>query len=130
MFAGLVVACFAAFAVTQSLKHAPTDVQGIELSPPLFTPGAQSAGVEHISFRIEHDDRVRVTVIDSQGNTVKTLARDLPLKRYRRVYFTWNGHMAGRRVAPAGTYRIRVVLVREKHEVLSPGSFDVKASRG
>lgn len=130
VFALLVLASFAAFAVTQRLKHTPTAVQGIVLSPS-FTPNAPGyTGFEHISFRIEKDDEVRVTVIDSQGNVARTLAHARPLKRYRRLVLTWNGHMAGRRVAPPGTYRIRVALLREKREVLSPSSFELKAPGG
>ena len=130
VFALLVLASFAAFAVTQRLKHTPTAVQSIYLSPS-FTPGAPGAkGREHISFRIKSVVRVGVTVIDSQGNTVRTLAHARPLKRYRHVYFIWDGHMAGKRIAPAGTYRIRVVLLGAKHEVLSPRSFQLNAPAG
>jgi len=127
VFALLVIASFAAFGLTQRLKHTPTALQGIYLSAS-FTPGARGwLGREHISFRIKSDDRVRVTVIDSQGDTVRTLTHARPLKRYRRVYLTWDGHIAGGRTAPAGAYRIRVTLLREGHEVLSPGSFQLNA---
>ena len=130
VFALLVLASFAAFAVTQRLKHTPTAVQSIYLSPS-FTPGSPGTkGREHISFRIKSDDRVRVTVIDSQGNTVRALTHARPVKRYRRLYLTWDGHMAGRRTAPAGAYRIRVALLSEKHEVLSPSSFQLNAPAG
>lgn len=125
VFAALVIASFAAFGVTQSLKHAPTAVQGILLSAS-FTPGAPGyGGREHISFRIKANDKVRVTVIDSQGDTVRTLAHARPLTHYRRLYLTWDGRMAGHKTAPPGTYRIRVTLLSDGHEVLSPSSFQL-----
>ncbi len=127
VFALLVVASFAAFGVTQRLKHTPTAVQSIYLSPS-FTPGARGdVGREHISFRINRDDRVRVAVIDSQGDTIRTLAHARPLHRYKRVYFVWDGHATGGALAPAGAYRVRVTLLEAKREVLSPSSFQLRA---
>jgi FlgD Ig-like domain len=130
VFALLVIASFAAFGVTQRLKHTPTAVQSIYLSPS-FAPGAQGdERLEHISFRINRDDRVRVSVIDSEGNTIRTLAHRRPLHRYRRAYFVWDGHATSGAVAPTGAYRVRVTLLGAKREVLSPSSFQLKAPPG
>ncbi|HEX7609761.1 MAG TPA: hypothetical protein VF380_03725, partial [Solirubrobacteraceae bacterium] len=58
VFALLVLACFAAFFVTQRLKHTPTVVQRFALSPS-FTPGAPGeAGKEAISFKLSQADDV------------------------------------------------------------------------
>jgi flagellar hook assembly protein FlgD len=121
----MVLGSFASFAVTQRLKHTPTIVQDIEMSAS-FTPGSRTHNaVERISFKIAHTDRVRVTVIDSQDNTVRTLARDSELAAYKRAYFYWNGHEARGRHAPGGTYRVRIELLGQKREVLSPAAFEL-----
>ncbi len=92
VFGLLVVACFAAFFVTQRLKHTPTAVQqfhvGGSITPTL--PGA--AGEERISFKLARADEVTVTIIDaSSGDEVATLVRDYPVERYKEFYLRWNG---------------------------------------
>jgi hypothetical protein len=130
VFALVVLATFGAFGVTQWLKHTPTPVQQLEMDAS-FTPGANGdAGVERIEFHIQRSDFITVAVIDSQGSTVRTLARHRWLAGYKRVRLQWNGLQARRRRAPAGTYRLRVYLERQKHEVLSPVSFELLPRRG
>jgi flagellar hook assembly protein FlgD len=124
-FAALILASFAAFAVTQRLKHTPTVVQDIRASAS-FRPGSRSSnGVERISFKLQHADRVTLTVIDSQGDTVRTLARRLAMPAYKRFSFYWNGREAHGRHAPAGTYRVRIDLARQRREILSPAAFEL-----
>jgi flagellar hook assembly protein FlgD len=131
VFAVLVLASFAAFAVTQRLKHTPTVVQDIRLSAS-FTPGSRSSnGVERLSFKLQHPDRVTVTVIDSRGEVVRTLARGLAMPAYKRFSFYWNGREAHRRRAPAGSYRVQIALQRQKRQILTPAAFELlPAARG
>ncbi|HEV2999062.1 MAG TPA: hypothetical protein VGX16_08130, partial [Solirubrobacteraceae bacterium] len=91
VFAALVLACFAAFFVTQRLKHTPTVVQRF-LHGPYFLP--QSNGPrrqERLSFRIREADLVTVTVIGAAGDEVATLVRDRPLPGYTQLKLRWNG---------------------------------------
>jgi hypothetical protein len=144
VFALLVVACFAAFFVTQRLKHTPTVVQRFELSPS-FTPGAAGeAGQEAISFKLSQADDTTVTIVDVSGNTVATLVRDHPVARYKQFSLRWNGRRGTARrarvllsphgrailapittgaVAPGGEYFVRVSLRRQDREVRSPRNF-------
>jgi hypothetical protein len=144
VFGLLVVACVAAFFVTQRLKHTPTLVQRFELTP-FFSPTPHGhIKLEAISFKLSHDDEVTVTVVDSTGNDVATLVRDRALTRYKQFSLRWNGRRGsasgysfvstagGRRVllaltrgarAPAGEYRVRVSLRHEHRSVLSPRTF-------
>jgi hypothetical protein len=144
VFALLVVACFAAFFVTQRLKHTPTLVQRFELTP-FFSPTPHGhVRLEAISFKLSHSDRVTVTVVDSTGGDVATLVRDHALTRYKQFSLRWNGRRgsasrfrfvsteSGRSVllpltrgatAPAGGYRVRVSLRHEHRSVLSPRTF-------
>ena len=123
VFALLVAASFAAFFVTQRLKHTPTIVQGIQRTP-YFSPTAGGAhGVERISFRIRSTDDVTVTIVNSSGDDVATLRRDYHLDKYTRLHLAWYGHTDSRRRAPDGDYRIRVRLRHQGRAILSPRTF-------
>lgn len=126
VFALVVAATFAALGVTQALKHAPTAVQQLEISPATLTPGASGeAGMERFEFHIEHSDHITVGVIDSRGTTVRTVVSDRWLRGYKTIVLYWKGLEAHKRQAPAGTYRLRIWLERQKREVLSPVTFEV-----
>jgi len=144
VFALLVIACFAAFFVTQRLKHTPTAVQNFELTTS-FTPARTSQyNQEGISFKLAEADEATVTIIDSNGDVVATLGRDMPVPRYKQFSLRWTGHEGtarrdghlktpsgrtilvpeiGGRIAPAGEYRVEVKLRRQNRTVLSPRSF-------
>jgi hypothetical protein len=131
VFALLVLACFAAFLITQRLKHTPTAVQDFDLTP-FFSPypsgHLKSAA---ISFKLAHAEAVTVTVIDAAGDTVATLVHGRPVARYKVFSLVWNGHRGVARryllthtphglaivvpvtegaLAPAGEYRVRIAL--------------------
>jgi hypothetical protein len=145
VFAVLVVACFAAFAITQRLKHTPTAVHRYELSTAFSPyPGAHTK-LEEISFELANAEPVTITIIDSAGNTVATLFRNYPAPRYKDVSLRWNGRRGGAHrvghlitpagrsipvpenegaVAPAGEYRVSLGL-RNHGQVLLPRSFSL-----
>jgi hypothetical protein len=139
VFALLVVACFAAFFVTQRLKHTPTAIQHFELTP-RFSPSPKGH-IKHegISFKLTRADAVTVMIVDSAGNIVATLVRNRRVPRYKQFSLHWNGRRgtahrygtltteAGRtilvpvtvgRLAPPGEYRVRVIL-REQHRTVN-----------
>jgi hypothetical protein len=144
VFAALVIACFAAFFLTQHLKHTPTAVQAFKLTP-FFSPTPNGhIKEEQISFKPARADGATVTIVDSSGKTVATLVRALPVARYKQLSLRWNGRLgtargftsstsaSGVRVivprntgepAPAGEYRVRVSLRGQRRSVLSPRSF-------
>jgi hypothetical protein len=148
VFAVLVLACFAAFFLTQRLKHTPTAVQAFKLTP-RFTPSSSGAiAQERISFKLAKADAVTVTIIDKQGNIVATLVRDHRLLRYKQFSLRWNGHRGRARsfvliagphghtsllpaddgpLAAPGEYRVRVSLSEQARSVLSPRSFTLFA---
>jgi hypothetical protein len=85
VFAVLVAACFAAFLITQRLKHTPTAVHRFKLST-AFSPYPRGhTKLEEISFELANAEPVTVTIIDSDGNTVATLVRNYPAPRYKDV---------------------------------------------
>ncbi|HEX5853006.1 MAG TPA: hypothetical protein VFY36_07935 [Solirubrobacteraceae bacterium] len=146
----LVVACFAAFFVTQRLKHTPTAVQKFKLAG-RFSPYAPAGhNQESISFKLERAQGVTVTIVNAAGNTVATLFVDHPVARYKQFSFRWNGRRGsahgyrllesphGRSilvpkihgpVAPPGEYRVEVSLIEQGHTVSSPHSFTLVGRR-
>jgi hypothetical protein len=143
VFGTLVLACFAAFAITQHLKHTPTVVQDFKMTPYFFPHAVGPRRLEHLSFRIANSDEVTVTVLNSTGEEVATLLRERPLARYTQLSFEWNGHRGPTLpsapasgtsrdpllpvdrgpLVPAGEYHLRVTLQRQNRSVLSPRSF-------
>jgi hypothetical protein len=144
VFALLVLACFAAFFVTQRLKHTPTVVQMFKLTPRFSPTSTGHLKQERISFRLARADEVTVAIVDSAGASVATLVRDQPLTHYKQFSLRWNGRLGTARgytviggadghtsllpatdgpLAPAGEYRVRVSLRKQHRTLLSPRSF-------
>jgi hypothetical protein len=144
VFALLVVACFAAFFITQRLKHTPTAVQLFELTPSFSPTLAGHIKQERISFKLARADEVTVTIESVAGDDVATLVRDRPVTRYKQFSLRWNGRRGAARgytvlttrnghaillpanqgkLAPSGEYRVRVSLREQHRSVLSPRTF-------
>jgi hypothetical protein len=128
VFAVLVVACFAAFVLTQRLKHTPTVVQNFQADKafrPTSVPAASCRGkvpraqvnaserIEYLSFKPTHAEAVTAEIIDSSERYVATIVRDMRTERYKQLSLCWNGQrgpMQRGGLAPAGEYRVRVKL--------------------
>ncbi len=144
MFALLLIACFAAFIITQRLKHTPTAVQNFEMTPSFSPTPSGHVKEERISFKLANAERVTVTILNSAEQTVATLVRDRSVVRYKQFSLRWNGRAGTARSytvaagpegttivtpvntgspAPAGEYRVRVFLRTQKRSVLSPTGF-------
>ena len=151
VFALLVLACLAAFFITQRLKHTPTSVQNFKLTTRFSPFPAGGLKQEGISFKLARADAVTVTIIDSTGDLVATLVRAYPVQRYKQFSLRWNGRRgpalgygnvttgSGRTIlvpvnrgaiAPPGEYRVRVSLRHRSVPVLSPRSFTLVGSGG
>jgi hypothetical protein len=147
VFAALVAACFLAFFLTQRLKHRPTSVQQFKLTPNFAPTPAGRHKQEQISFKLAHAERATVAIIDVRGNVVATLLSHYPVPRYKTVSLLWNGRLGSARsqrivtapsghayilpanrgrLAPAGEYRVRLRLSRQREPVLSSRSFTLE----
>jgi hypothetical protein len=144
VFALLVVASFAAFGITQRLKHTPTAVQNFEMDTsfaPTREPAAACRGrvptaqvnatkrIEYLSFKPAEADAVTVAIVDSAGDEVATIVRGLPVERYKQVSLCWNGHHGPRQrgaLAVPGEYRLRVHLRRQNQTKYSTNSFTLE----
>ena len=149
VFALLVVACFAAFLITQRLKHTPAAVQKFELATAFDPYPGSRVTEEAISFKLAKAGAVTVTIVGSGGSTVATLVREYPVARYKQFSLRWNGrrgiaHSFGHTlsphgrpillpqttggIAPPGEYRVRVSLRGRSLPVYSPRSFTLVKS--
>jgi hypothetical protein len=147
VFAVLVVACFAAFIVTQRLKHTPAAVQNFEMDKAFYPTAAAAAScrgkvpkklvnetkrIEYISFKPAQADEVTVEVVNSANQSVATIVRDLPAQRYKQLSLCWNGQRGPTEsggLAPPGEYRLKVRLHSQELTRYSPESFTLEARR-
>jgi hypothetical protein len=128
VFGVLVLASFAAFAVTQHLKHTPTVVQNFHMTGHFSPRVGGRHPLEHLSFRIARSDDVTVAIEDSSGNVVVTLLKDRPLARYTQLSLVWDGRR-GPTSLPTGTGTPHDPLVSKDHgQLASTGEYRVRVS--
>jgi hypothetical protein len=115
VFALLVLATFAAFFVTQRLKHSPPFVQAVTAVP--YITGALHHRSAAITFKLKQADEVTVTVLAPDGAPVDTLASDRRIPAYQQRGFRWYGDIASGAPAPNGLYTVRVRLRDEDRTI-------------
>ena len=106
----------AAFAVTQGLKLDESPIFRTQIGK-LVSP---TAGTEaEIVFRLREADAVTVTVVNEEGDVVRTLQ---PRRRVRagRYSFSWDGRGDGGLALPEGEYRPRIRLADERTTTTLP----------
>jgi hypothetical protein len=119
-FALLVCATFAAFFAAQELKSTPPRVQHLQVTG-FFSPNHDGRfDRARASFILKRSDDVTATVVDHAGDDVRVLVPDRRLAAGHRMRLVWDGRLADRRLAPDGTYRIRLNLRRQGRAVLLP----------
>lgn len=138
-FGGLAVATVAAFFIIQHLKVGTPLIAGNFAPFPAAinpshggtcvakTPDGHLAPVNYtrtsVSFFLVHSaDDVSVYVVSQDGKTVATLASGvhMPALLYPHQVprtFTWNGRVSGGRLAAAGKYYVKVVLLRQDRTI-------------
>jgi hypothetical protein len=125
----LVAATVAAFFIAQHLKVATPLLAGFPRPvPPVVDPlhGRSCGGVNHgrmsISFYLLHRaDDVDVSVVDSHGAIVRTLASGFHMTLKKRAFFSWSGREDDGSFAPDGTYYVRVALIHQGRTVTISG---------
>ncbi len=119
VFAGLVVATFAAFFVTTRLKRAAPVIEQLTFRRSFSPNGDGRFDAALFAFRLRRSDEVTVSVVTRDGDEVRTLAEDVSLQRGRRHRIRWDGRTDGGRVAPDGEYHLRVGLRAQGRTVTS-----------
>lgn len=122
LFAALVAATLVALAVTQGARRVGVVLDLVEV-PRTFSPDGDGRHDEaRIRFRSRRPaEDAAVRIVDLQERVVRSLADGLRLSGDRRVYrFVWNGATSSRDQAPAGRYRVQI-LIREEDRSIVPG---------
>jgi hypothetical protein len=114
----------AAFAVTQGLKIEPSPILAPRIDK-VFSPVCDcDSHLAGIQFKLRKPDRVRLEIVDGDGNVVRTLVTGLRLRR-GRVTYTWNGRDDQGRFVPEGVYKPRVHLADQHRTIDLPNDMRV-----
>ncbi len=119
VFAGLVVATFAAFFVTTRLKRAAPVIEQLTFRRSFSPNGDGRFDSALFAFRLRRSDDVTVSMVTRDGDEVRTLAEDVFLERGTRHRFRWDGRNDAGRVAPNGEYHLRAGLRNQGRTVTS-----------
>lgn len=115
----LLVGSVAAFTYTQKLKleRSPVATAHFErwVSPECDCPRA-TAG---LSFLLRERERIDVTIVDRDGNFVKTLLAGSE-EGPGRVRTKWDGRDEAGRIVPDGEYRVRVRMHDARRTIVIP----------
>ncbi|HEY4280435.1 MAG TPA: N,N-dimethylformamidase beta subunit family domain-containing protein [Conexibacter sp.] len=123
VFALLVIATLGAFVVTQKLKSSPPLIVRAHASV-VFSPTTDESGKPHrafISFWIERGDTISISIVDSSGRIVRTVADGVNLPTRVRKTWWWDGRTNDGRLAPDGFYRARVAMLHQGRTADLPG---------
>jgi len=121
---GLLGASAAAFAVTEGLKLERSPITGTRISTAFSPTCGCPTGLARIAFRLRKADSVTATILGPDGNTVKTIARDLKA-RPGFPHLVWDGKDSSGTVVPEGAYRTRVHLARRHQTITLPNKIQV-----
>ena len=115
----LLVGSAAAFARTERLKLAQSPVAKPKF-PGHFSP---TCGCKHataqLSLLLRGPEQLDVSVVDSEGSHVATLAEGQDVAA-GRASFEWNGRDDDGQVVPDGLYRLKVRLEHDRRTILVP----------
>jgi hypothetical protein len=135
VFGLLVLITVGGFAWAQHLKREPLILDRVTFGQvvvagsgkhhvvPAFTPNGDCVNDNgRIHFRITKSDRADVEIVDPDEHLVRTLATDRFLKRYRFFTFHWDGRTDSGAIAPAGRYKLRLVLHEDDRTLVPSGA--------
>lgn len=128
MLLGLLLASAAAFAITEHLKLIKSPIYAPNV-PKTFSPVCHCpAAKAKISFELRHPDSVTVTIVDSHGDVVDTVRKDVSEPKNTVVTFRWDGRTTDG-VAPNGSvFRPQVELANERRTILMPSKITIDTS--
>jgi FlgD Ig-like domain len=139
---GLLVATAAAFAITEHLKLTKpplsaallSERQGREVASGhvLLAPTSTcNCGTSTATLRVKlrHSGRMTVTIRDSSGHKVRTIASNVSAQAKTPKLFVWNGRTDTGQLAPDGIYHPSVELPRHTYNFTNNIILDTKAPR-
>jgi FlgD Ig-like domain len=115
----LLVGSAAAFAVAEHLKVERSPVAGPDIDK-VFSPVCDCPQ-QHakIAFRLRKNDRLTLSLLDGQGDEVRTLVDHVRTTRGRHVFF-WNGRDDDGQLLPEASYRPKVELGHADRTIVLP----------
>ncbi len=126
---GLLVATSAAFAITEHLKLIKSDLFGTEVSK-VLAPGCQCATSKAIvRIRLRHTGHVTVTIVDSAGHTVATIASNVLVHARSPQHWPWYGQTDAGGRAPDGVYHPWVHVPHQTFRLANNIVLDTKAPK-
>jgi FlgD Ig-like domain len=118
VFALLVLATVAAFALTQVLKTDMPVVLRFAAAPKTISPNGDGVRDRtRVGFDLSEPAEVTFSIVDPDGNEVRRLVDDRQLAGDRKHRFAWDGRDEDGEVVPDAVYRMRVVR-REEGRIL------------
>ena len=119
----LLGATAAAFAVSERLKLEQSPIAGPKITK-VFAPTCECDSAEaRIAFGLRKDDRVSLSVVDSDNEVVRRLADDVAASgRFER---RWNGRDDEGRLVPDGLYKPRLKLAHGRRTFVLPNPMRV-----
>ena len=128
-FALIVAATIAAFFVTQQLKGGiPARIALRRLALPV-ADRRRRQGRGARGFDLSEPAKVTFSVVDSEGQEVRTLVDDRQLKGDVKHRYYWNGRDDDGKRVPDGTYHLRVIRRDEGRVINSIKTIRVDTER-
>jgi hypothetical protein len=133
---GLLVATSAAFAITEHLKLEKSPIYGTSIfssrpgAPALFSPVCDCRTKKAtVRIRLRHTGHVTVTIVDSHGHKVATIAPDVLMQARRPRNFVWDGRADTNVLVPDGVYYPWVQLPRRTFRFINKITVDTVAPK-
>jgi FlgD Ig-like domain len=135
---GLLVATSAAFAITEHLKLEKSALYAVQVSagstpdvrrglPVVISPVCNcSTSVARVGFELRQPERVTVTIVDSDGNTVATRINDKLLAGHSSQHIVWDGRTDSGGVVRDGVYYPSITLGRRTFQLANKITVDTK----
>src|SRR5215469_1252114 len=110
----------AAFAISEGLKVQKAAISAVQIPRRVFSPVCDCPSDRvSIAFRLTRTDRLTVGIVDSHGQSIRTLVGNKLFGRGKH-HFTWNGLTGVGAVVPDGTYEPRIRLHRAGKTLVLP----------
>jgi len=124
----VVFAAALAAAVLVAASRSPELVLEVRRLPPLITPNGDGVRDRaEISFFVrESDAEASVHIVDRDLALVRTLDSSVALAKEEPVTYLWDGTTDAGGPAPAGRYRLRVVLPSSDRDMVFPKRIDLR----
>lgn len=125
----IVLLSVVAFVRTQMLKQEEVPITGIEFDRTVSAGCGCPREQAKLSFVLQRAQPVSATVVDDDGEPVRTLL-DGALRASGRETLAWDGRDDAGRIVAEGDYRLRVELATPDRTIVIPTEVKLKTASG